>query len=1766
MPELLTDRDSESWTQSDDDIDEYTFDRNEIEEKNNLCYLRDNYGELSAKIGYDTRLPPNLDEEYTIGAINDISNDYTNGKYNSSDDCNFELFNEETNVIIIDNSDDEKRVNVLFSNAIYHVEDGKCILSIYDGKHNREELEDVYFSNTQVVRSRNTQWYIHVPIRQEDGTTVKTWIFADPGANSPCVKTSWAIKVFPNMIMKNRIPKVMLTPGGKIKPRYSLWMTFPAKKNTVLKVKMNLVNDLPVDVLADINMLEAFGYTFKDETPPIFRHDEKDDLQFDLKEDDNFISNRVEPNWFNCVTQMKLCQIESGVLQGNDTDKICLVDKIYDDNENIIYSNLNEKRKFEDTIVTEEEYDLNSVSGESTSTIVNLVRKVQIEEKIDINNINQSRIEKLDCNKYNVNNVVENLNDYNIEENYGCKIYQKCLLLMQREAFLATKEEIAKAKKTFKNERLKFPNYTYLKSYETKYGSKFSNLYQEVMKWLERNKNIFATHTYSRRTMYTEPARLGIKPEHRDKVMYCPQYPISAEKRIHMINYTLINEKNGFWYKIPRSQHGIPYLMVAKRNSNGVIVRYRPAFDARIVNQYCQLMQCVMPTLKDFQNLHHKGGLTTLADIKNFFDCIPLHWKDRKYAVCFTPMGIYCMLCMTYGFMNAAPEAQKRTNRLAYNQGNCLAYVDDITIKHPLEDGTAGVIESLDRLAAYCVKTNIQLNPKKFYPATDESESFGFKHSLTGTMVADSYKRKMLAVAKPQTMSEMRSFDGLCNYVNNHIYHNKRIMYWLNKLKEEVDPETKGKRLKWTKEANLSWEQLQFLLNQLPKLRHPTRDGLFCLIVDACNYGIGASLYQQQKNETTGELEWQLIDLWSKVMPKQLRHCHSMVHEAFAVVSACEHWQFYLIRRKFILSTDNMAVANVFGIGWKSLSPITQKQIIRLRSKINSFKFESYHLKGIKNVLADGLSRFTVKLIKDDKLKPMDQRRFPLELSAYYSDDTMNEKLSKEDKEIFDLAQIESAKLTALFGELKREKIQQMVNVMMVSDGYLVEPDDVEVYQPNKEGNKENRDRKYNIFCSHIDDGFNNMIMNYQNNGNYIERERMKRYIRDKEENLTRKNEESMSGYEIEEFTKAMVNVAVNLDGLIDDDCERLDKMLYSEYWQHLTELKCVNEAMEATAKVNAIDQEYDPRDEDEEYELESKEREPIRTRGRAKREREKAKSRLDDDDSIEDEMKFTRFNERFEDIREQMESHEDLMLELFGSRRNEEAMDFARYREFQESDNITAIAIKLFKIPNKREWKQEDKTTLYDHDDKLFFKLNNGELLIENNILKCWDYDPVKKSQVKKIVVPFFLRGKLMDYMHHNLMQHHFSYKYTKRNITSRFWWSTMLKDISVFCKQCISCQFTKGTPRRRAPLVSRPRPKPREHIFADLLGPIYQRYYVLVLVDYATGYSMLIPVEGCDAMTIAQAIIDYWIRIFGCFNYFESDWGSGFNSKLFKYLAKLLDFQHEFAEPRNHRSIGKVERVIGFLQTVINHYNLLLNKELTDDIDDIRAAWTRIRILLPFIQFAFNQRVMRITGISPNMGMFGTNLNDLSDVSRMTAKIDEFSKDDSLQRQDFELLRNIKDNIERMNWIAETNWKRVTWLSMKSYNNKYNITPAKINRNRKIFKTGNEVLYFIGDKQVARYKWREKWSGPWRVDKILNDSTIIIADPRNGDQKRVSIDRVKPFNRRNYVKYESIIHYDDEYIKYQKDLLETLSNYKVKTMNKKENIDYNTNKRNLK
>ena len=76
--------------------------------------------------------------------------------------------------------------------------------------------------------------------------------------------------------------------------------------------------------------------------------------------------------------------------------------------------------------------------------------------------------------------------------------------------------------------------------------------------------------------------------------------------------------------------------------------------------------------------------------------------------------------------------------------------------------------------------------------------------------------------------------------------------------------------------------------------------------------------------------------------------------------------------------------------------------------------------------------------------------------------------------------------------------------------------------------------------------------------------------------------------------------------------------------------------------------------------------------------------------------------------------------------------------------------------------------------------------------------------------------------------------------------------------------------------------------------------------------------------------------------------------------------------------------------------------------------------------------------------------------------------------------------------------------------------------------------------------------------VEKILNDTSVIIADTAEGTQKRVSFNRLKQFNQREYIKYGDLILHDENYEKYQKDLLKTFKKAKVNVRNKEIELDY--------
>ena len=168
--------------------------------------------------------------------------------------------------------------------------------------------------------------------------------------------------------------------------------------------------------------------------------------------------------------------------------------------------------------------------------------------------------------------------------------------------------------------------------------------------------------------------------------------------------------------------------------------------------------------------------------------------------------------------------------------------------------------------------------------------------------------------------------------------------------------------VKWTREASEAWDAIQFLVAEAPLLYSPNRSGRFCVTSDASMFALGGGLYQIQKGEK-GDWTWRLIDLFSQIMPSNMRSNHCRFHEAYAAAQLIQHWTVHLIRAPFILATDHKNLIKFFTASY-DLSLVQHRQLLRIRLALADYDIIIQHVKGLDTVIADALSRLNLKLIE----------------------------------------------------------------------------------------------------------------------------------------------------------------------------------------------------------------------------------------------------------------------------------------------------------------------------------------------------------------------------------------------------------------------------------------------------------------------------------------------------------------------------------------------------------------------------------------------------------------------------------------------------------------------------------------------------------------------------------------------------------------------------------------------------------------------------------
>jgi hypothetical protein len=186
----------------------------------------------------------------------------------------------------------------------------------------------------------------------------------------------------------------------------------------------------------------------------------------------------------------------------------------------------------------------------------------------------------------------------------------------------------------------------------------------------------------------------------------------------------------------------------------------------------------------------------------------------------------------------------------------------------------------------------------------------------------------------PTTVTQLRGFLGLTGYYRRFIQNYGII------CKPLFVALKKGGFI-WGKEQQGAFDQLKKTLTQAPVLALPNHTIPFILEADACGYGVGAVLMQNNRP----------IAYMSKAIGPKAAGMSTYDKEALAIIESLKRWKHYFAGSTLIIRTDQQSLRYIQD--QKLTKGIQHKLLVKLLD----YDYKVEYKKGRENKAADALSR-----------------------------------------------------------------------------------------------------------------------------------------------------------------------------------------------------------------------------------------------------------------------------------------------------------------------------------------------------------------------------------------------------------------------------------------------------------------------------------------------------------------------------------------------------------------------------------------------------------------------------------------------------------------------------------------------------------------------------------------------------------------------------------------------------------------------------------------
>jgi hypothetical protein len=268
---------------------------------------------------------------------------------------------------------------------------------------------------------------------------------------------------------------------------------------------------------------------------------------------------------------------------------------------------------------------------------------------------------------------------------------------------------------------------------------------------------------------------------------------------------------------------------------------YRFCIDYRKLNDITKKDSYPLPRIDKLLERYEGAKWFSSLDLAAGYHQIEMEEKDREKTAFICSQGLFEYNVMPFGLTNAPATFQRMMDKVLkeYIGEFVTVYLDDIMIySKSFEEH----VEHIEKVLMKLKEINAVIKLKKCEFGKRNLEFLGHRVGKDGLQPGVEKVEKIKNMKRPENVTEVRSFLGLCSYYRKFVKDFSKIAKPLNNLMK------KNVKFEWKEKQQKAFDILKTKLMEKPIVKYPDFGKEFMVITDASGKGLGAILAQKNKD------------------------------------------------------------------------------------------------------------------------------------------------------------------------------------------------------------------------------------------------------------------------------------------------------------------------------------------------------------------------------------------------------------------------------------------------------------------------------------------------------------------------------------------------------------------------------------------------------------------------------------------------------------------------------------------------------------------------------------------------------------------------------------------------------------------------------------------------------------------------------------------------------------------------------------------------------